>query len=321
MEPLPNLLCKEDDSFLIENCGDDDNDENLQFCSVSESDCEYIEMLIRSESLHATSRLKIDRSWLKCARSDAVKWILETRALFGYHYRTAYLSLIYFDRFFSRMTIAVSIYIYIWLEFSDGKYWATRLLSVACLSLAAKIEESKVRLLHEYYVDGYNFQGNVVQKMELLVLNIMEWKMSYATPFAYLNYFATKFWGESPHKELIIRADELIVAAIEEINVVETRPSIVAASAVLAAYDHQLTKNVLEIKWNLIPSWGSLDKEHMSSCYSILQETARLKSNTPKSIISQNSVVDDSTITSTVRAKRSLNFGGDDQHCPIRRRR
>lgn len=40
----------------------------------------------------------------------------------------------------------------------------------------------------------------------------------------------------------------------------EHRPSIIAAAAVLAAYDYHLTKKVMEIKMNAVPSWGSLEK-------------------------------------------------------------
>lgn len=38
------------------------------------------------------------------------------------------------------------------------------------------------------------------------------------------------------------------------------QPSIIAAAAVLAAYDYHLTKKILEIKINAVPSWGSLEK-------------------------------------------------------------
>lgn len=66
--------------------------------------------------------------------------------------------------------------------------------------------------LSEYHVDEYNFEGNVIQRMELMVLNTLEWKICCATPFAYLNYFITKFCGELRHKDLINRATELILA-------------------------------------------------------------------------------------------------------------
>lgn len=93
--------------------------------------------------------------------------------------------------------------------------WAIRLLSVACLSLAAKMGEFKAPALSDYHVDDYNFEGRVIQRMELLVLNTLEWNMSLITPFAYLNYFTTKFCGECSHKKLVTRAIELIFTIIK----------------------------------------------------------------------------------------------------------
>ncbi|KAL0431498.1 UNVERIFIED_CONTAM: Cyclin-D5-1 [Sesamum radiatum] len=300
MESSPNLLCSEDESSLNEPFNE--KDENLEFCSVSESDCEFIQMMFQRETgfrsiNDGSSVMSTRRS--KCCRLDAVRWILETRALFGYHHRTAYLSVIYFDRFFART------------EYSDGIPWLVRLLSVACLSLAAKMEECRVRALTEYYVEGFKFQTNVIQRMELMVLNTLEWKMGSATPFAYLNYLVYKFCGESRHKEVRIRASEFILAVMEEINVVEHRPSIIAAAAVLAAYNYRLTKTTLENKIEAVPSWGSLEKEHVFSCYSLLQEIPISK--TPNTTNSPNSLSADSSVVSRAGIKRRLTFDDSNQ--------
>lgn len=91
--------------------------------------------------------------------------------------------------------------------------WAIRLLSVACLSLAAKMEECRVPALSEFAVDDYVFEDKVIQRMELLVLSTLEWKMSSVTPFAYLHFFILKFCGEEARlKELVSKAVELILA-------------------------------------------------------------------------------------------------------------
>ncbi|KZV22963.1 hypothetical protein F511_38314 [Dorcoceras hygrometricum] len=312
--PLSNLLCNENESCLQEKYNW--KEENFEIYPVSESDCDYIESLIQRETSFQASgsecSLKEKRSWFKCARLDAIKWILDAKGLFGFHSSTAYLSMIYFDRFFSRR----------WID--DEKLWAIRLLSVASLSLAAKMEECEVPGLSEYHTDEYNFEGHVIQKMELLVLNTLEWRMSYATPFAYLNYFTTKFCGEFRHKELITRAIDLLLAVMEEIDVSEHRPSVIAAAAVLAAYDIQLTKKLFEIKINAIPSWGHLEKENTFSCYSLLQKIAMLKSNTPISNISGNSLstnsssidVLDDTITGS-GTKRRLTYTDGDPSFPL----
>ncbi|XP_073018710.1 cyclin-D5-1-like isoform X1 [Primulina eburnea] len=319
--PLSNLLCYENESCLQERCIQ--KDENFELYPVSESDCDYIENLIQRETSFIASgtecSVKGKRSWFKCARLDAIKWILDwifvgiqAKALFGFHLSTVYLSMIYFDRFFSRR----------WID--DEKSWAIRLLSVASLSLAAKMEECEVPGLSEYHVDEYNFEGNVIQKMELLVLNTLEWRMNYATPFVYLNYFTAKFCEEFRHKELVTQATDLIFAVMEEIDVSEHRPSVVAAAAVLAAYDNQLTRKLFEMKINAIPSWGYLEKEDTFSCYSLLQQIVMFKSKTPISNISRNSlstnsssinVLDDDT-TIGIGTKRRLTYTDGDPHCP-----
>lgn len=143
MEPhtsLPNLLCEENESSLKE------NKNGFPSVSVSQSDCEFIETLFECEASFQpdgdVNSVWTERCWFGSVRSDVIKWILEVcrfpfsllfiffpisniyekyeillcvcaraqkRALFGYHYRTAYLSLIYFDRFLTKKWISVSM--------------------------------------------------------------------------------------------------------------------------------------------------------------------------------------------------------------------
>lgn len=90
-----------------------------------------------------------------------------------------------------------------------------RLVSVACLSVAAKMEESKVPALSEYKVENYVFVCDVIQHMELIVLSALEWKMSLNTPFLYLNYFIKELGDqETKPDDLISRGSELVMALI-----------------------------------------------------------------------------------------------------------
>ncbi|XP_042021118.1 uncharacterized protein LOC121768657 [Salvia splendens] len=135
---LPTLLCGEDES-----CFDNFNNErfniNCSFSPVSEFDSEYIQMLIRKETIFQSKySAEIEGIWWK--RRDAVERILDVSFLllamhpqltkepltnlgyiyiypchlylsihgtvhFGYHCRTAYLSLFYLDRFLSRRSV------------------------------------------------------------------------------------------------------------------------------------------------------------------------------------------------------------------------
>ncbi|KAG8641138.1 hypothetical protein MANES_13G112400v8 [Manihot esculenta] len=251
---LSGLLCQEDEASCF-NLSEDEYtccyDMNIDSFGVLESDeIEYIEKMVERETILGSTTYNdcstTSFNWLKCARLDAVEWIFNTRAIFGFQFHTAYLSVTYFDRFLSKRSI------------DDGKLWAIRLLSVACLSLAAKMEECRVPPLSEFPVEDYCFENKVIQRMELLVLNTLEWKMGSATPFSYLHYFISKFCGESRPKETFSRVVELILALIKESNLLDHRPSIVAAAAVLAASYSQLTKEELELKMKVISSWGSL---------------------------------------------------------------
>lgn len=93
--------------------------------------------------------------------------------------------------------------------------WVIPLLSVACLSLAAKMEEHRVPVLSEYPTQNYHFENKAIQRMELLVVSTLEWKMSAITPFAYLSYFVHRFHGESTPKGLVSKALHLIVLMIK----------------------------------------------------------------------------------------------------------
>lgn len=228
-------------------------------------------MLIEKETTIGSVSSATDCSG-KWARLNAINWTLNAKSIFGFHIRTAYLSLTYFDRFFSRRPI------------DNEKEWAIQLLAVACLSLAAKMEERKVPALSQYSVDGYNPKGNVIKRLELLVLNTLKWEMGSITPFEFLHYFITKFFGDSkPPTDLFSRAIELISSILKEISLMDHRPSVIAAAAVLAASDDQLTRTTMEFKINVIPSWGSSEKDHMFSCYNLLVEIEMEKSKTPKS--------------------------------------
>jgi cyclin D5 len=67
--------------------------------------------------------------------------------------------------------------------------WAARLLAVACVSLAAKMEEYRAPALPELCGGGddeYEFSCVSIRRMELLVLSTLGWRMCGVTPFDYL---------------------------------------------------------------------------------------------------------------------------------------
>ncbi|CAL9763372.1 unnamed protein product [Musa acuminata subsp. burmannicoides] len=239
-----------------------------------ETDDEYIELLLSKENRCCTrARAASSDDSLKSARSDAVRWILKMKVLFGLGMRTAYVAASYLDHFCVHRSI----------DSMRDKNWAIRLLSLSCLSLAVKMEELKVPALSEFRTEDYRFQTEAIQRMELLILSTLEWKMSMITPFSYLSYFASRF-QEHGSEDLAWEAITLILASIEgqilvrsimfsiqsfnvlpllslnaAINLVEYRPSVVAAAAILAASHERLTQKSVELKLSAISSFRPLD--------------------------------------------------------------
>ncbi|WOL12644.1 cyclin-D5-2-like [Canna indica] len=233
---------------------------------VAGTDEEYIELLMSRESCFCSRTLDpSSANSVESARPEAVRWILKMKSLFGFSIRTAYLAVSYFDHFFLHRAI----------DLTKVKSWAIELLSVACLSLAAKMEEWKVTSLSEFQTKDYSFNTGAIQRMELLVLSTLEWRMSRVTPFSYLNYFASKF-QEHGSEGLLLKAIELIFASIKVMNLVDYRASVMAAAAILAASDERLTQKSVKSKMSVISSCRSMDIDDVFSCYTLMiQETKK----------------------------------------------
>lgn len=77
---------------------------------------------------------------LEGTRREAVEWILKVIAHYSFAALTAVLAVNYLDRFLFSF------------RFQNGKPWMTQLAAVACLSLAAKVEETQVPLLLDLQV-------------------------------------------------------------------------------------------------------------------------------------------------------------------------
>ncbi|CAK8539639.1 unnamed protein product [Lathyrus sativus] len=282
-----SLLCHEqtDSTFFFEQ----DQDENAIFINSSRNDhhnsnlCflledeqeEYIDYLFKQESGFGSSTTHFlsydndvdvhdDIFWLRNARLHAISWIFNTQAKFGFTLQTAYLSITYFDRFLSKRSI------------DESKPWAIQLLSVACLSIAAKMEEQRVPLLSEYPIE-FRFENKVIKNMEILILTTLEWKMGLPTPFAFLHYFFTKFCNESRPETIISKATQHIVTLVKDFNLMNQRPSIIASASILAAFDSTLTQKEIDIQIRLISSWGNIESEQVFSCYNVIQEKKRDK--------------------------------------------
>ncbi|TKW10810.1 hypothetical protein SEVIR_6G191900v4 [Setaria viridis] len=203
-----------------------------------------------------------------CVRREAVDWIWKVYA-YNFGPVTAYLAVNYLDRFLSRY------------ELPEGKDWMTQLLSVACLSLAAKMEETSVPQSLDLQVGDalYVFEAKTIQRMELLVLSTLNWRMQAVTPFSYLDYFLNKLNGGAPApRSWLLQSAELILCVARGIGCIGFRPSEVAAAVAAAVVEAAGVAGIEN-------ACAHVDKERVLRCQDAIQSMATPAINTvpPKS--------------------------------------
>ncbi|RAL37687.1 hypothetical protein DM860_000381 [Cuscuta australis] len=198
-----------------------------------------------AERLHSQS---IDAA----ARGDSVNWILKVQQRYGFQPLTAYLAVNYFDRFIYARR----------LPLKNG--WPVQLLSIACLSLAAKMEESLVPSLSQLQVEGvkYMFEPKTIRRMELHVLTVLDWRLRTITPFSFLPFFAYKLDPTGTYTGFFIsKAIDLILSNIQEASFLGYWPSCIAAATMLCAA-------------NDLPNFAFVNAEHVESwCFGLVKET------------------------------------------------
>ncbi|KAG6475058.1 hypothetical protein ZIOFF_064275 [Zingiber officinale] len=162
------------------------------------------------ERLHQTSDLPL-------ARTRAIRYVMSVRRL-NLGVGTAFNAVNYLDRFIS-MNSSVK-----WEE------WMTELLSIACLSIASKMDEVSVPPLHDLQMDDLarSFEPTTIQQMELTVLKRLDWRLACVTPYTYLEAVA---WDSQLHRACAV---ELLVAALLDARFIGFNASSVAVSALKA---------------------------------------------------------------------------------------
>ncbi|KAF8410242.1 hypothetical protein HHK36_002766 [Tetracentron sinense] len=197
------------------------------------------------------------------ARQDAVNWMLKVHAYYHFRPLTAYLSVNYLDRFLSSRALP------------QGNGWSFQLLSVACLSLAAKMEETSVPLLLDLQVfeSRFLFDPKTVRRMELLILASLKWRMSSVTPYDFVHHFIAKLpcFGSryALSSRVLACASDLILSTSRAIKFLGYRPSTIAAAAVLRAAGEC-------VDYSAGGDWFSfyerVSKEMVRSCHQLMEQ-------------------------------------------------
>ncbi|KAL9234689.1 hypothetical protein vseg_009528 [Gypsophila vaccaria] len=271
---MSSLLCAEENESIFDDIIDDNNninnnnnnvwdDKNENFILQSE---ECLSSMFEKErqyfcGVDYLKRLRFGDLDL-LSRNEAVDWIHKVQSHYNFGPLCLYSSVNYLDRFLSTYEL-------------PGKAWMMQLLAVACLSIAAKMDETDVPFSLDLQICGskFVFEAKTIQRMELLVMSTLNWRMQLVTPFSFIDYFLYKLSVDQlPPPSIISQAIELILCSIKAIELLQFKPSEIAASVAISVT--QETRTILHP--DIASSFSSffpqqLHKERVMKCVEMIQ--------------------------------------------------
>ncbi|MED6144604.1 hypothetical protein PIB30_017338 [Stylosanthes scabra] len=258
LEPL--LLLEQDMFWEDEELNTLFSKEKLQHQAYFNNGHDVVTPLEPSSSSSSSSSY----SSLCVARREAVEWILKVNAHYGFSALTATLAVTYLDRFLLSF------------HFQREKPWMIQLASVTCISLAAKVEETQVPLLLDLQVQDakYVFEAKTIQKMELLILSTLNWKMHPVTPLSFLDHIIRRLGLKTNlHWHFLRRCENLLLSLLLDSRFVGCLPSVLATATMLHVIDqiHHSTTHGMEYK-NQLLNVLNINKEKVDECYNGIVE-------------------------------------------------
>ncbi|KAA8530775.1 hypothetical protein F0562_005457 [Nyssa sinensis] len=200
-------------------------------------------------------------------RREALDWIWKAHAHYSFGPSSVCLSVNYLDRFLS------------FYELPRGKTWTVQLLAVACLSLATKMEETEVPMTVDLQVGEpkFVFEGKTIQRMELLVLTTLKWRMQACTPCSFIDYFLRKINdGQLESGSLISRSVQLILSTIKGIDFLEFRPSEIAAAVAISVSGEIQAINIDKA----VACFIHVEKGRVLKCVELIQDLTLISGST-----------------------------------------
>ncbi|KAK4381394.1 Cyclin-D3-3 [Sesamum angolense] len=201
---------------------------------------------------------------LAMARSEAVEWMLKVTGHYSFSALTAVLAVNYLDRFLHSF------------QSHREKPWMTQLAAVACLSLAAKVEETQVPLLLDLQVEEskYVFESKTLQRMEILILSTLQWRMNPVTPLSFLDYIARRL-GLKSHlcREFLRRCECLLLSLVSDYRFMSYLPSALATATMLYVVSSLEPCIGVQYQDELVGILG-INKDKVEDCCRLIQEVA-----------------------------------------------
>ncbi|XAR72926.1 hypothetical protein NMG60_11019734 [Bertholletia excelsa] len=223
-------------------------------------DEELLSLFSKEQEIQIQPTIEDTDSALSMARREAVNWMMKVNGHYGFTALTLILAVNYLDRFVSG------------LQFQKDKPWMIQLAAVACLSLAAKVEETQVPLLLDLQVEDskYVFEAKTIQRMELMVLSALQWRMNPVTPLSFIDHIMRRLGLTSHlHWEFLQRCECLLLSVVVDSRFVGFLPSILATATMLRVI-HQIEPcNSTEYQSQLLGVL-KINKERVEDCYELM---------------------------------------------------
>ncbi|KAK7412256.1 hypothetical protein VNO78_03707 [Psophocarpus tetragonolobus] len=233
--------------------------------SLEEGQTFTISELFASESKHMPSPNCLSSTHVHVFCCEATSLILQVQLSCKLDPSVAYLAINYLHRFISRQ------------EIPQGKPCFLRLVVISCLSLASKMKNTTLSVF-DMQKEGCNFKAQSIQKMELLILGALKWRMRSITPFSFLHFFISlaEIKDQRLKQALKERASEIIFNAQIDNKFLVYKPSTIAATALIFA-SHALFPQQYSILRSSITACEYLDEETLSKCFDLMQERMRME--------------------------------------------
>ncbi|KAF1871974.1 hypothetical protein Lal_00012193 [Lupinus albus] len=155
-----------------------------------------------------------------------------------------------------------------------GINWFAQLLATACLQIAAKMGETKVPPYARLQVGSpkFIFEALTIQRMELLVLSTLGWKMQAITPFSFIGYFISKITYEKHQMKSSLSKSVKLMLSIS-IDFLEFRASEIAAAVAISVTRELEAKEIHKA----LSSLAMVKKDRILKCLELMRDMSMVK--------------------------------------------
>uniref|UniRef100_A0A0E0MIF1 Cyclin-like domain-containing protein n=1 Tax=Oryza punctata TaxID=4537 RepID=A0A0E0MIF1_ORYPU len=138
--------------------------------------------------------------------------------------------------------------------------WMVEVVSVACLSLACKLDEVTIPSLHDLQMEeamGHWFRASTIRDMELTLLKALRWRLACVTPFSFL-------------PAITATASLLLLRSLLDPSFLRFDASLLAASALTFSSSSTIPQHPNHLVNRLIHPFSQTDHE-VKECFNMMK--------------------------------------------------